>query len=329
MSATNVLPSLFQVKIGDYDTLEKSFELRNGINLRAKHWKTESRDAKARDCRRFLALHGFLDNASSFDFLLLKQLGPEPVEIVALDLAGHGLSSHRTTEDYALWRYVEDADQVVEQLGWQRHGIIGHSMGGAISTIYAGLYESRLTLCILLDNFGPLTRDVEDQPQHLLEHIQEKKALATKRLPFHPTIESACRARSQGTYGIQPEFARNLMPRGLRPIERTLDDGTVAQGWTWTTDRFLTIRSPQSLSEAYVKAFMSRICCPVLAVLAEGGLLPLTKVSDEREGWITKGKVTIKGVPGNHSVHMEDASMVAESISSWVLEQNVGEIARL
>lgn len=75
---------------------------------------------------------------------MLEKLGSsEPVEIVALDLAGHGLSSHRTTEDYALWRYVEDADQVVEQLGWQRHAIIGHSMGGAISTIYAGLYESR------------------------------------------------------------------------------------------------------------------------------------------------------------------------------------------
>jgi pimeloyl-ACP methyl ester carboxylesterase len=53
------------------------------------------------------------------------------------------MSDHRTSEDYALWRYVEDADQIVEQLGWQRHAIIGHSMGGAISTLYAGLYESR------------------------------------------------------------------------------------------------------------------------------------------------------------------------------------------
>lgn len=75
--------------------------------------------------------------------ILLEQLGPEPVEILALDLAGHGTSDHRTSEDYALWRYIEDADQIVEQLGWQRHAIIGHSMGGAISTLYAGLFESR------------------------------------------------------------------------------------------------------------------------------------------------------------------------------------------
>ena len=133
---------------------------------------------------------------------------------------------------------------------------------------------NRVTLCVLLDNFGPLTRDVEDQPQHLLEHIAEKKALTAKRLPIHPTIDSACKARSQGgAYGIQQEYARLLMPRGLRPMERTMEDGTVVQGWTWTTDRLLTIRSAQSMSEGFAKAFMSRICCPVLCALAEGGLL--------------------------------------------------------
>ncbi|KAF9956663.1 hypothetical protein BGZ72_002592 [Mortierella alpina] len=318
---------------GAFAPQERSFPLRNGIVIRAKHWRTGDENARPRDCRRFLALHGFLDNAGSFDLLaplMLEKLGSsEPVEIVALDLAGHGLSSHRTTEDYALWRYVEDADQVVEQLGWQRHAIIGHSMGGAISTIYAGLYESRVTLCVLLDNFGPLTRDVEDQPQHLLEHIAEKKALTAKRLPFHPTIDSACKARSQGgAYGIQQEYARVLMPRGLRPMERTMEDGTVVQGWTWTTDRLLTIRSAQSMSEGFAKAFMSRICCPVLCALAEGGLLGMIEVTEERVSWMQRASVTVVGAAGNHSVHMEDAPMISEKVCSWILEQD-REVARL
>lgn len=199
------------------------------------------------------------------------------MDIVALDLAGHGLSSHRTTEEYALWRYVDDADQVVEQLGWGRHGIIGHSMGGAALTMYAGVFGSRVTLCILLDNFGPITRDIDDHPAHLLEHIQEKRSLANKRLAFHPTVEAACKARSNGgANGIQPESAMYLMNRGLKPAERILENGEVVQGWTWTTDRILTIRNAQGLSEGHAKAFMSRICCPVLAVLAEEGLLALT-----------------------------------------------------
>ncbi|KAG0219554.1 hypothetical protein BGX31_011290 [Mortierella sp. GBA43] len=315
----------------DIEPQERSFQLRNGIIIRARHWKTGGKDAKTRECRRFIAVHGFLDNAGSFDPILLKQLGPEPAEIVAVDLAGHGLSSHRTTEDYALWRYVEDLDQVVGQLGWSRHGIIGHSMGGAVSSMYSGLFGSRVILCILIDNFGPIIRDVEDQPDHLLEHIQEKESLANKRLPFHPTVASACTARSNGgAYGIQPEFAKFLMPRGLKPAERTLEDGKVVQGWTWTTDRILTIRSAQSMSDGYAKAFLSRICCPVLAVLAEGGMLTLTEDlgPNKRIAWMKKASVTVKGIPGSHSVHMENAPLVAEEISSWILEQDT-QVARL
>ncbi|KAF9904696.1 hypothetical protein EC991_002395 [Linnemannia zychae] len=310
---------------------ERSFQLRNGLVIRAKHWRSAGPEVIPRDCRRFIAFHGYLDNAGSFDPLLLKQLGPEPVEILALDLAGHGTSDHRTSEDYALWRYIEDADQIVEQLGWQRHAIIGHSMGGAISTLYAGLYESRVTLCVLLDNIGPLTRSVEDQPQHLLEHIADKKNLVTKRAAFHPTVESACLARSHGgAYGIEPEFAELLMPRGLRPAERILEDGkTVVQGWTWSTDRLLTIRSAQSMSEDYAKAFMTRITCPVFAVMAEGGLLHLIDVLNYRSDWIHKNKLTVTSVPGKHSVHMENAPLVASKIVPWILAQDVGEIAKL
>ncbi|KAF9301020.1 hypothetical protein BGZ91_009673, partial [Linnemannia elongata] len=51
-------PPLFQ---------ERSFEFPNGIVLAAKHWKTGGPSAQTRDTRRFLAFHGFLDNASSFD----------------------------------------------------------------------------------------------------------------------------------------------------------------------------------------------------------------------------------------------------------------------
>lgn len=74
---------------------------------------------------------------------MLQQLGPEPVEIVALDFAGHGKSSHRQTEDYSIWRYAEDAVHVANQLGWDRHAVIGHSMGGAVACLYSGLFVSR------------------------------------------------------------------------------------------------------------------------------------------------------------------------------------------
>ncbi|KAI7819517.1 Alpha/Beta hydrolase protein [Gamsiella multidivaricata] len=307
-------------------TEERSFELQSGIVLAAKHWRTAGAPVQARPSRRFLAFHGHLDNANSFDMLaplMIHQLGPEPVEIVALDLAGHGISSHRQTGDYSFWRYVEDVDQVSEQLGWEKHSVIGHSMGGAISALYAGLFEFRVVLCILLDNFGPFTLLVEDQPQHLLEYIQEKKNLVNKRLPFHPTIESACNARSKGGVLLHPDPAKLLVSRGLRRVERTDEHGNTAQGWTWSTDRLLTIRIPQSISNEYVRAFMSRITCPVLGVLASEGLMTMKTTVDERVGWLQKANVTVKGIPGSHSVHMEDAPLVAKQVCGWILAQDV------
>ncbi|GJJ74648.1 hypothetical protein EMPS_07006 [Entomortierella parvispora] len=328
----------------NYQPEERSFELRNGLVITARHWRS-SPSGSARDCRRFLAVHGFLDNASSFDLLaplMLQKLGPEPVEIVALDLAGHGKSSHRQTEDYGLWRYVEDMDQIVEQLGWteQGHAILGHSMGGAVSSIYAGLYQDRVKLCILLDNYGPFTRSVEDQPLHLLEHIAEKKNLVNKRLPFHPTIQSACVARTNGgNFAMELSSAQVLVPRGLRPMERIVQelgsDGeskveVVQQGYTWSTDQILTIRSAQSLSEGYVKAFMSRITAPFLAVLASQGLGPLTEMLELRTTWLAQTKsVTKRIVPGNHSVHLDNASVVASEVCSWILAQDSAPKARL
>ncbi|KAG0371712.1 hypothetical protein BGX24_001292 [Mortierella sp. AD032] len=321
MTTTSGTTPLFQ---------ERSFELPNGIVLAAKHWKAGTPSAQPRDSRRFMAFHGFLDNASTFDLLMLQQLGPEPVEIVALDLAGHGRSSHRQTEDYSIWRYVEDASHVATLLGWKKHAVIGHSMGGAASTLYSGLFNSRVVMCILLDNFGPFARLVEDQPEHLLEHIQQKMSLTNKQLPFHPTIESAAQARSKGgAYGLDLPSARILVPRGLRPIGRTDADGNTAQGWTWSTDQLLTIRSAQSLSEEYVQAFMTRITCPILAVLASQGLHTIRYMVDDRIPWLGQTKVTIRDVVGSHSVHMEDAPTVAEQVCNWILSQDDGPVARL
>lgn len=41
-----------------------------------------------------------------------------------------------------------------------------------------------------------------------------------------------------------------------------------------------------------------------------------------------QAKVTVKEIPGSHSVHMENAPLVSEIISSWVLEQD-NQVAKL
>lgn len=64
---------------------EISFKVPWG-NIAAKEWGPD-------DGKLFLGLHGWLDNANTFDRLV--PLLPADIKFIAIDLPGHGRSSHR------------------------------------------------------------------------------------------------------------------------------------------------------------------------------------------------------------------------------------------
>src|SRR4051794_1523424 len=64
-----------------------------------------------------IALHGWLDNANSFD--AFAQAMPE-LDLFAMDFAGHGLSDPRQPDvGYWGWLDVQDVVAVADRLGWQ------------------------------------------------------------------------------------------------------------------------------------------------------------------------------------------------------------------
>ncbi|WP_293752100.1 alpha/beta fold hydrolase [uncultured Paraglaciecola sp.] len=83
-----------------------------------------------------LALHGWLDNAASFQ-PIAEYLND--YYILAIDITGHGLSSHRSDgANYHLTDFVFDIHELVESQGWSSFVLMGHSMGGVlISTAIA------------------------------------------------------------------------------------------------------------------------------------------------------------------------------------------------
>ncbi|MEZ5601350.1 MAG: alpha/beta fold hydrolase [Candidatus Competibacteraceae bacterium] len=72
-----------------------------------------------------LALHGWLDNAASFD--ALAPLLPN-TRLVALDLTGHGRSEHRPAGvHYHFVDFIPDVVAAADALGWNRFALLGHS----------------------------------------------------------------------------------------------------------------------------------------------------------------------------------------------------------
>ncbi|MCB1637058.1 MAG: alpha/beta fold hydrolase, partial [Xanthomonadales bacterium] len=112
-----------------------------------------------------LALHGWLDNAASFD--ALAPLLPN-VRLVALDLTGHGRSEHRPPGiHYHFVDFIPDVVAAADALGWDRFALLGHSLGGGIASFVAATLPERIDRVAMIEGLGPPTSDPADGPANL------------------------------------------------------------------------------------------------------------------------------------------------------------------
>ena len=115
------------------------------------------------DGHQVLALHGWLDNAASFNRItpLLADC-----RVVAIDQRGHGLSDH-LRRPYHIWDGVPDVIGVLDALGWDKAILLGHSMGAAVATLFAGAYPDRVKQLWLIEGLGPWTYSDGEAPDQL------------------------------------------------------------------------------------------------------------------------------------------------------------------
>lgn len=269
-----------------------------GFCLRGKHWGRGGG-------LPVLALHGWLDNAASFDFLapLLPQL-----DLVCLDLAGHGRSDHRNHRGaYNIWQDVGEVFAVADELGWQSFGLLGHSRGAVISMLAAGTFPERIMQLALVEGVCPQVAAERDAPQTLansIVHIR-KQSLREKR-PY-PTFAAAVQARENGMFALSHEDASALARRGVE-----LTDG----GYVWLHDPKLIAESELRLSLEQVNAFAARVTARRLLVLAEQGIV--TQI-DLLERWLQQHpEIPREHVPGHHHCHMSEyADAVAAKLAAF------------
>lgn len=108
------------------------------------------------DGQPVLALHGWLDNAAVFEPLVpfLKS----EFKLVALDLPGHGLSSHLPQRcHYTRDRYVEEVLSAVDHLKWDTFSVLGHGMGAGIAYYLAAFHPDRVSRLAVIEGSFPIT----------------------------------------------------------------------------------------------------------------------------------------------------------------------------
>jgi abhydrolase domain-containing protein 6 len=112
-----------------------------------------------------LMVHGFAANKDNW--LRFAHHLTQDYRVIALDLPGFGASS-RPTGSYDVGTQTERLASIIDALGIKQLHLIGNSMGGHISALYAARYPHRTRSLALLDNAGITST----QPSELLLRLQ-------------------------------------------------------------------------------------------------------------------------------------------------------------
>jgi pimeloyl-ACP methyl ester carboxylesterase len=253
-----------------------------------------------------LALHGWLDNAASFDHL--APLFPE-LQWVVLDLPGHGHSAHKPPgQTLHIIDVVIEIAQVIEALGWTQCLLIGHSLGAAISSLLAGLIPERFLGVMLLDGLGPITAPAEQGPAQARLYLEESLKLPYKTLPRYSTLAAAVHAR-QRVSDMLPSSTQLLVERGI--IQTQTGD------YQWRTDPRLLLPVASPLTEPQVHAFLNQIRAPLCLLQPQSGYpFPPAELQARRAAI---PQLQYYSLPGRHHVHLDAPNPVANILQDFLM----------
>jgi len=278
-------------------TEELRFEV-NGHQIAAKCWGD-------RCATPVLALHGWLDNAATFNRLAPQLRG---IRLIALDLMGHGYSDHRPASmPYYIWDNVMDVLGVADQLGLEQVSLIGHSMGASIASLIAGAFPERINKLVLIEGIAPLVTDPQDTAEQMAVAIKKRIRLQGRVQKAYSDYESAVKARMNGRWPVDSEAAKWLVERGLE--QRT-------GGYYWRSDANLMLPSVMRMSELQVESFLRRVVAATLLILGENGI----PQSDRRISLVRN--IRTEQLAGGHHLHLEEqaAGLIATLINEFNLD---------
>jgi pimeloyl-ACP methyl ester carboxylesterase len=283
----------------------------DGMRIAGQRWTHPNKNSSEAPNRRILCIHGFMDNCRSFYYLapfLISNLSHD-TELVAIDLPGHGLSSHGSKDHPPITvesEMVYYGAEAVHALQWddQSFNLIGHSMGSMISVMYTATFPDQVEKLIILDGFGPDYADPNDTARILRKHIVHRLAKNAQPGPprIYPNLKAACKTR-QKTATNSPGNQWLSEPAALEIVRRAvkyLDGGGALQfrhdpRLKWPCIQFHTI--PQSIS------FFRDVQCPTYWLRAEQGWPYPPDMIEQAEAILVPEKVLV--LPGSHHFHAD------------------------
>ena len=155
-----------------FDTLRR-------LCYHAHHWGDASLASPERP--PLVLLHGWMDVGASYQFFVDALAAVEGAKrwVIAPDWRGFGRTDASAADCYWFPDYVADLDAWLDAvLPAKRFGaidLVGHSMGGNVAMVYAGVRPERVRRLTNLEGFGMPRTTAEQAPGRLLQWLDELK----------------------------------------------------------------------------------------------------------------------------------------------------------
>jgi pimeloyl-ACP methyl ester carboxylesterase len=208
-----------------------------------------------------LLIHGGRDHARNWDWV--ARALRDDWHIVAPDLRGHGDSSWAIGGMYSMPEFVLDISSLLQAIDKFPVTIIGHSLGGAISLQYTGVFPDRVRRLVAIEGLGPapeMIREMRSKPprKRMESWIGEMRDFAARRPRHYPSIEAAAQRMREANTFLSDEQARHLTVHGVNRNE----DGT----FSWKFDNYVRAGAPYRFDEEDMRSLWGNIECPTLLV---------------------------------------------------------------
>lgn len=182
-----------------------------GLDYRLRVWD----DGAAPDATPLVLLHGWMDVGASFQFLVDALRAPRPAW--APDWRGFGLTAGPSGADsYWFADYLADLDALLDVLHPARPvDLLGHSMGGNVAMLYAGVRPQRVRRLVNLEGFGLPATVPAQAPARYAAWLDALKL--PQRLPDCASVEEVAQRLRRHNPRLTPERAAWLAPHWARP----------------------------------------------------------------------------------------------------------------
>jgi pimeloyl-ACP methyl ester carboxylesterase len=164
-----------------------------GLNHHIQEWGDSSKPL-------LVLLHGWMDCGATYKFVSDHLV--EDYFLVAPDWRGFGQTDHAPS--YWFPDYFADLEKLLDHYSPnQPVNLVGHSMGGNIALMYAGIQPHRVNKVLSLEAMGMASTDISEAPEKYRRWIREITSDEPSKV--YPHFDALCYSVHKGNPSIAPE----------------------------------------------------------------------------------------------------------------------------